>query len=289
MTKISIIIPARNEKFLGATVDDLVKNAGGDVEVIAVLDGYWPDPPLSDHKNLKIIHRTTPKGMRNAINSAAAIASGDYLMKCDAHCAFGENYDEILKADCDKDWVVIPSRYSLAYDYWGIADNGKARVDYHFLSCPWTNPDGFSMHGAVWNDRARKRLDILIDEEMSFQGSCWFMHRDHFFKFLEGMSEEGYGSFTQEPQEIGMKTWLGGGKIMVNKKTWYAHLHKGKVWGRGYALPRGETASGHEYSAKFWTTNQWAKRVHDYDWLIDKFSPVPTWPSNWKEQFGYGT
>ena len=97
------------------------------------------------------------------------------------------------------------------------------------------------------------------------------------------MSEVGYGGFTQEPQELGLKVWLGGGRIVVNKNTYYAHLHKGKVWGRGYALPRGETDKGHKYSAAFWTSNLWEGRVHDFDWLIDKFWPVPTWRESWRD------
>ena len=42
MSKLSVIVPARNELFLNKTVDDLFAKAHGDVEVIAVLDGYWP-------------------------------------------------------------------------------------------------------------------------------------------------------------------------------------------------------------------------------------------------------
>ena len=40
----------------------------------------------------------------------AAIATGDFLMKCDAHCMFQEGYDEILKADCPDDGVLVPRR-----------------------------------------------------------------------------------------------------------------------------------------------------------------------------------
>jgi hypothetical protein len=141
------------------------------------------------------------------------------------------------------------------------------------------------MHGCIWPERDRERLGILIDETMSFQGSMWFMSSKHFRNFLGGMSESGYGGFTQEPQEIGMKTWLGGGKLMVNKKTWYAHLHKGKKYGRGYPQGRDEILRGHEYSARYWMNNQWARRVHDMAWLIEKFNPVPTWAENWLEDW----
>ena len=48
-------------------------------------------------------------------------------------------------------------------------------------------------------------------------------------------SDEKYGPFTQEAQEISNATWLSGGRVMVNKKTWYAHYHKGHR-GKGYGF-----------------------------------------------------
>ncbi len=265
------------------TVADIFKKATGDIEVIVVLDGYWPNPLPADHKNLSFVHVANARGMRNAINSAAAVAKGDILMKCDAHCMFAEGFDEVLTADFEENWIVIPRRKRLDAEKWEIQDVGKADIDAHYLSCPMTNKEGYSMHGAIWPGRDRERLDVLIDETMSFQGSFWMMSKRWFCDFLGGMSEVGYGGFTQEPQEIGNKTWLGGGQIMVNKKTWYAHLHKGKKHGRGYHQDREEIRQGHEYSAHYWMNNKWEARVHDLDWLVERFSPVPTWPENWKE------
>jgi len=280
---ISVIVPSRGEPFTGKTIDDLFAKASGEIEVIVILDGFWPDPPLIDHKGLTILHRGEARGMRSAINSAAAIAKGDYLMKCDAHCMFAEGFDEVLKADCNDNWIVIPRRYRLDAEAWALQDVGKPPIDYHYLSCPITNPDGYSMHGAIWPERSRERLapEYDIDDTMSFQGSMWFMARQH-WEWLGGMSEQGYGTFSQEPQEIGNKTWLGGGRIVTNKKTWYAHLHKGKKYGRGYYIGKEEVVNGHEYSAHYWMGNKWEKRIRDIEWLVDKFSPVPTWPENWQ-------
>lgn len=294
MAKLSVIIPARGERFLAQTIDDLFNKASGEIEIIAVLDGYWPDPPLPDRTGLTLIHRGAPNGMRAAINAAAGIAKGEYLMKTDAHCMFDQGFDEKLKSDCDIDWVAIPSRYSLDAEHWDILQTGKSRVDYHYLSCPITGlkeRGDYTMHGVQWNERARQRRDkpeYVIDDEMSFQGSCWFMSKRHFIEFLGGMNETGYGTFSQEPQEIGNKTWLGGGRVVVNKSTWYAHLHKGKQYGRGYGISQREIAAGHEYSAVYWMSNQWTRRVHDLEWLIDKFWPVPDWPVNWKEIHAQG-
>jgi hypothetical protein len=141
------------------------------------------------------------------------------------------------------------------------------------------------MHGVEWWSRGKERLAPMydIDDTMSFQGSCWFMKRKWFTDFLGGMSEVGYGTFSQEPQEIGNKTWLGGGEIKTNKKTWYAHLHKGKRYGRMYSINQREIVQAHNWSADYWMNNRWDGRIHDIEWLIDKFAPVPTWPEDWKE------
>jgi glycosyltransferase involved in cell wall biosynthesis len=223
--------------------------------------------------------------MRAAINSAAAIAKGKYLMKCDAHCMFAEGYDEILKADCDDNWVVIPRRYSLDAENWCIEQNGKPPRDYHYLCYP--DPEKGAdkgMHGVEWWNRCRERTDPQydIDDEMSSQGSCWFMTAVHFNNFLHGLNEYGYGSFAQEFQQIGNSTWLGGGAVKINKKVFYCHLHKGRKYGRMYPQSRSELITHINWSADYWMGNQWKGRKHDFEWLIDKFAPVPTWPENWK-------
>lgn len=280
---VSIIIPSRNERFLPQTVRDLLKN-GTDIEVIVVLDGYWDYALPYDDKRLKIIHRGKARGMRDGINSAAAIAKGEWLMKCDAHCMFGEGFDEILKADCADNWVVIPRRYSLDAENWKPRED-KEPIDAMHYFYPFLHPDDLGLHGRPWMQRGRERKHILIDEDLTFQGSCWFMHRDHFHKRLGGLSEVGYETFMGEPQEIGLKTQLGQweGKVMRNKKTWYAHLHKGKTYGRMYSMSQSERVRGNAYSFDFWWNNRWTERKHDIDWLIERFMPMPGWKTNWRQ------
>ncbi len=281
MSKVSIIIPSRTERFLPQTVNDLLSK-GSDIEVIAVLEGYWPEPPLPEDKRLILLHFGNAHGMRAAINAAASIASGEFIMKCDAHCMFGEGYDEILQADCDDNWVVIPRRYSLDAENW--CQNPKEPIDAMHYFYPPTHPDDLGLHGRPWMQRGRERQEILIDEDVTFQGSCWFMHRNH-WKRIGPLSEVGYETFQGEPQEIGLRTQLGPweGNIMRNKKTWYAHLHKGKTYGRMYHMSQSERTRGNAYSFNFWWNNQWTERVHDLEWLIDRFPPMPGWPENWKE------
>jgi len=282
MAKTSVLIPSRNEQFLIPTVNDIFIKAAGEVEVIVHLDGYLPDPPLEERPNLLISHSDKPIGMRPGINACAQMSSGDYLMKCDAHCMFDEGFDEVLQQECDQDWIVVPRRYSLDPENW--CKTQKPPKDYHYLSYPLESGELGGIHGRWWIKRGKERREILLDDEMTSQGSCWFMSRRHFFDFLGTLQVEGYGDFIQEFQEIGMKTWLGGGQVKVNKKTWYAHLHKGKRYGRGYFVGRSSWKKGMRYSTDLWLNNRWKDRVHDFEWLIDKFWPVPTWVDDWREQ-----
>jgi len=275
---VSVIIPSRNEIFLQKTVEDVLSKSKGNIEVIIILDGYWPDPPLPKDLRLKIIHFNYPKGMRNAINSGAAIARGKYLMKCDAHCMFDVGFDVKLSSNCKDNWVVTPRRLRLDAEKWCIQGSSKHKppVDYEFMSAPGHHDP----RGGRWNTRTVERLNnpkYNVDENMSFQGSCWFTTKKHFENVIKKLDEKGYGTFIREAYEIGLKTWLMGGRVMVNKNTWYAHLHKGSKYGRMYFLSLKENRRGIAYSDDFWFNNRLEGAKHDLAWLIERFSPVPSW------------
>lgn len=281
VAKVSVLIPSRTEPFLAPTVADVLAKARGDIEVIVVLDGYWPVPPLVEDPRLTVLHFGQARGMRPGINAAASAATGDYLMKLDAHCLVDEGFDVTLAADCDQDWIVVPRRDRLDPINWCRQEVGKPPIDAHFLSNPLERPGATDcgLHGTPWAARAKQRQDVMIDDEMSSQGSCWFMSRRHWNR-LGDMDIQVYGSFIQEFQELGCKTWLGGGQVKVNKKTTYLHLHKGKTFGRGYSLNGSNHTAGAAFCSWYWMTDQWAQRQHDLKWLIEKFWPVPTWPED---------
>jgi glycosyltransferase involved in cell wall biosynthesis len=293
MAKVSVFIPARHEIYLQNTIDEVLSKARGEIECIVVLDGYWPIPQLREDPKVTVIH-TDPKGMRSAINTGADFASGEFLMKLDAHCILSEGYDLALQAECDKDWMVIPRRYSLETDSvpWGVRLH-RAFTDYEYLIWPWQERlRTVGLIGRVWDQRTQDRIDKLLDENLTFQGSCWFVRKDYFQKCIGHLSETGYGTFVCEAQELGMKVWLSGGKVMTNKKVWYAHLWKGKpyrdafraLYGFGYTrVGNTEWKKGNAFNAKYWLSNKWEERIHDIEWLLEKFWPLPGWPEKWKE------
>lgn len=284
---LSVLIPARNERYLRATVEDVLRQAVGDLEVIAVLDGPPFDVSLPEDSRVRVIRHDQPHGMRPSINEAAAVSSGDLLLKCDAHCAFAPGFDRVLTDSYEDDsWVMVPRRYSLDPVTWTIDHRDPAR-DYHFIAWPFSGEFKGTLEsgpavlrGRVWHQRAIDRKDLLVDDEMSSQGSCWVMSRTQWER-IGPLDTAHYGPFIQEFQEVGFKTWLGGGRVVINKRTWYAHWYKRN--GQGYALSPRQSKAGIAYSFDHWWNDRWEQRRHDFAWLVEKFWPLPGWPENWRE------
>src|SRR3972149_3348491 len=154
--------------------------------------------------------------------------------------------------------MVIGSSYRGDID-WILIHGLDSKAEKHLTICITCVARLRRRTATTWyrqSERDQQRRDVLIDDTMSFQGSCWFMTMRHFRERLYPLDTI-YGTWSQEPQEIGLKTWLGGGRIVSNKKTWYAHLHKGARYGRGYFLSKGEVIRGHELSARYWMGNKW--------------------------------
>jgi hypothetical protein len=287
MPILSVIIPNRNSIFTTNTIKDVLDKAGVDVEVVVNVDEKWPSPLLKDER-VHYIHPSSPIGLRQAINNGVAMAKGKYILKSDDHCMFGENFGKILiENHLEDNWVQIPRRYALDAENWKIEErtDNKYPIDYMYIDFPRKGKDhDDGMHGVPWRERREERKDILIDDTPSMQGSCYFMTKNYFDNVFHGFHEEGYGQFAQESQELGFKTWLGGGAVKVNKKTWYAHLHKGNRYGRFYNFPGG-TVEASSWSAEHWLNDREPNMIHKFEWFIDtKFPGMPSWPVDWKEQ-----
>ena len=278
---LSVVIPAKNEPYLDRTIKDCFDKAKGEVEVIAVLDGYWPDPPIQDRKGLTLIHHTEGIGQRPAINEGARIASGKYLMKLDAHCILDKGYDVKLAKDCEYEWTVIPRRHGIIEDKW---KRRPGRVDFMRLTSPDEKGD-LGLRAKAWPDyRKRPEAEGDVCDVMTCQGSGWFLHLDRYWEL--GGLDEGHGHWGAMGAEIGNKTWLSGGRLVVNKKVWYAHWQRGrkhtkgddtKTTSRFYYLPRETVKIAHEYAKDLWFNNKWPLQKRKFEWLIEKFSPVPGW------------
>ena len=54
----------------------------------------------------------------------------------------------------------------------------------------------------------------------------WIMSRKWWDTVIVRLDSEGYGTHYQDTTEMLFKTWRAGGKLMLNKKTWFAHKHR---------------------------------------------------------------
>jgi len=299
MRDLSVIIPSRNEEFLGKTIENVLENIEADTEVIVILDGYWPDPGIPDNERVTLIHHTTPIGQRAATNEGVRASQAKYVMKLDAHCAVDKGFDKKLMETMEPDWTVIPRMYNLhAFDW--VCKNGHNR--YQGPSGPCEKCGEPTEKQIIWKPRKSRMSDYMrFDKDlkfaywgaykyreeakgdiipiMSFLGACWFMERDRYLE-LEGLDEK-HGSWGQVGTEVACKSWLSGGKLMVNKKTWFAHMFRtqGGDFSFPYSIKGSDQSKARKYSQKLWKGDKWPKAKHDLNWLIDKFSPVPGWES----------
>ena len=279
---VSIILPTYKEPYLNKTLKSLLDGAE-DIEIIPVIDYYKLEEPIIEDPRIKPIILEKNKGMRGAINEGLKVATGEYVMKIDAHCVIEKGYDKALTGH-PVNWLMIPRRYPLIEETWDRDMKGRIK-DYHYLTFPGTDDPKY---GYSFQVQPLKREGPDIDDTMTFQGSCWLANRKYFMEHVGFLDDTNYGTFAQEQQEIGLKYWLGGGMVKVNKNIWYAHLFKkGRHYESGKFSTRNKKDKaqimGNEYSTKHWMNNEEPNTIHPFSWLIEKFMPLPGWSYNWRE------
>lgn len=220
---LSIIIPSYRDPYLHKTIDSLLDNSEGEIEIVVVLDWYWPEREIRNDKRIKIVHLWRNRWMRGAINAGVLASAWEFLMRVDEHQDFGKWYDVILTKDCKENWIVSPRRYFLDPEKWEVMDIKP--VDYCDLIIMWN----WEQRKFTWltNDKiVDERKDVMIDETFAMQGSCWVMRRSWWDKVIWELQTEWYWPLIQDSHEMVFKTWKAGGKLMVNKNTWHAHKHR---------------------------------------------------------------
>jgi len=218
--KLSVIVPVYKEPYLEKHTRSLLDNSelGDQLEVIIVLDSIWQET-VNDPR-VKVIFLGKNRGMRGAINAGVSIADGEFIMRTDSHCMFGPGYDRILTETCEPNWIVTPVRYFLDPIKWERMDIPPVYYEKLVIQ------GGKKFSGQKWPSRDDERKDIMIDETMAMQGSVWLMPRTWWEKVIVELQTEGYGPGYQDSHEMIFKTWQAGGKMMLNKNTWFAHKHR---------------------------------------------------------------
>jgi len=247
MPLVSVIIPSYKDPYLWSTIQSLLDGASGYLEIIPVLDGYWPEKVYPDPR-VKYLHLGANRGMRRAINSGISLAKGQYLMRSDEHCAYAKGWDAAMIEACAENAIVTPRRYFLDPTTWTVMD--LPPWDYERLEIR----DDCKFEGRHWRQRERERGHLDVDETMSMQGSCWMMRKAWWEKVIGELDHENYGPHIQDSHEMVFKTWQAGGKVLVTKKTWFAHKHVSfpRTHNQGTAENPARCDDGYAYALKVW-------------------------------------
>lgn len=300
---LSILIPARNEQFVAKTVEDLLEHKKGNTQIIVGLDGQWADPGIPDHKDVIIFYVPEAIGQRALTNQLCRLSKAKWVMKVDAHTAWDDGFDVKMLEGAEEagdDATLVPVMRNLhAFDW--VCPDGHRRYqgpsgpckdcgkptekDIVWIAKPSPQSTAyrfdttlhFQYHGE-WKKQQDKTGSHLV-ETMSLQGSCFMLTREKYWEL--NICDESHGSWGQQGVEVACKTWLSGGKVLCNKKTWYAHLFRtqGGDFGFPYPLSGSEVQKARDYSKDLFI-NGGFKGKYDLKWLLDKFAPLPGWHDN---------
>ncbi|MBU2052603.1 glycosyltransferase [Patescibacteria group bacterium] len=220
--KLSVVIPSYKDPYLINTIDSLLSNSelGDKLEIVAVLDGYWPEFELRNDPRVKYVHLGKNRGMRGAINAGVGVARGEFIMRLDEHCMFAKGYDKTLTDACQPNWMMTATRYFLDPVKWERMDLPPVRCEKLVIQ------GGKKFAGMRWPERDEEFKDEPLVETMAMQGSMWIVPRKWFNEVIVELEAEGYGPAYQDSHEAVFKTWKKGGKLILNKNTWFAHKHR---------------------------------------------------------------
>lgn len=307
--KLSLVIPARGEEFLNLTIEDALDRSSEDTEVIVVCDGEWPKQPIKRHPRVTVVSTGKVIGQRAACNMGAHVARSEYIMKIDSHCLFKTGFDQVIIQDMDN----YPKRTTMAplmknlYAFDWVCDKCGNRwyqgptpqfcqlenrlknescdsKSFHrdIIWQPKSRPNStafrfdHTLHFQYFRELKKKQKGDLV-ESMSLQGSCFVLSKKDWFEL--DICDEKFGSWGQQGTEVACKTWLSGGQVIINKKTYYAHLFRtqGKDFGFQYKQDENKVERARQFSRDLFFYNRYEKQVRPLSWLIEKFSPVPDW------------
>lgn len=295
---LSILIPAgKGEEWTSRTVEDILKNKRGNTEILVGLDGDWATPGIIDHKDVKILYSPVPLGQRGMTRALAKMSRAKYIAKTDSHCAFDEGFDvKMLEAfkELGDDVTMVPTMRNLHVFSWKCMGCGKETYQGPTPegcdACDMNTPDMFekvvkwipkqSPQSTAYRFNKELRFKYFPElrrrqqgdyvESMSLQGSFFMMTRDKYWE-LDVDGEE-FGSWGQQGSLVALKTWLSGGRVICNTKTWYAHLFRTQ---KGFSHPWGNPGRDQQMaiqkSKDLFLNNKWEQQVRPLSWLLERF------------------
>lgn len=306
---IAICIPSRNEMFVSKTVQNILEHKKGKTEIIVGLDGQWASPGIPDHPDVKILYYPESIGQRAITKQCVRLANAKYIIKVDAHCAFDDGFDvkmlETFKKFGDDITAVPVMRNLHAFD-WVCKKCGDRRYQGPTpTSCPkcdnkidferdmkWSgkpSPQSTSYcfdsepHFQYFKEFAKRPEYKKMFEEtghtesFSLQGSFFMMTKEKYFSL--NVDDEAMGSWGSQGLTVACKTWLSGGRVLVNHGTWYGHMFRTQGLDFGFPYPQSgkKVQTAKKFAKDLFFENKWPKQKYPLSWLLERFWPVQGW------------
>jgi GT2 family glycosyltransferase len=248
--KLSVIIPSYRDPYLVPTVNSFLSNSelGSALEVLCILDGYWPEWEIPQDPRVRYVHLGKNRGMRGAINAGVEVARGEFICRSDEHVMVAPGFDKVMTDTCKKNWILTARRYFLDPKQWKLMN--VPYVDYEKLVIQGEEDGIQKFSGQRWKSRDKSNAHKMVDQTMAMQGSCWVMPRQWWKDVIGELQTEGYGPLYQDSHEMQFKTWQAGGKLVLCKNTWFAHKHRS--FSRTHNYGTAEAAPGWKYSLDTW-------------------------------------
>jgi hypothetical protein len=207
--KTSVIICARNEKYLNRTIQSLIKNSTGEIEILVGIDGC--DYDVMNDNIITVLKYNRHMGRRYTSNQLVKLSTGKYLFEIDAHCNVSYGWDTKLKCVCDEKTIVGCAVDSINEESW--ERNGNLWI------------------GGKINQEIRWEWDKIdpeeyekIEESNSFNSCGWMIKRDY-FDLLNGHDED-LGEWGGENIEWTLKNKMNRGNIKIRTDVVVSHLFR---------------------------------------------------------------
>lgn len=295
---VSILIPARNEEWLAHTIQDLLDHSESDFEILVGLDGEPAVSQLPVHDRVVVVELPVSIGQRAMTNTLCKLSKAKYVAKVDAHCAFDKGWDVKMIKEMKDNWTMVPAMRNLHVFDW-VCPDGHRRYQSPSGLCKQCGKP--TMKELVWNPKPNplstsycfdaephfqyfkefrcrpEYRKTKVNQTMSLQGSFFMLTREKYWEL--DICSESFGSWGSQGIEVAVKTWLSGGEVRVNRRTWYAHMFRtqGGDFSFPYKQEQSQVEKAKAHARELFYNQKWDKAKKPLSWLVEKFWPVKGW------------
>lgn len=247
LEKTSILMVPRNEKLINKSINNLIENATGKIEILVGLPvksnfTYSPSNTMEEKINIQIFKNDN--GRRVLLNEMAKNVDGKYLFVIDEDCEIDEGYDTKLKCVCEENIVVSCCIVENSLD--GEKRFGKY-IDKNF-NCDWQIN--------TKKDKWKKVEEIMVSPSIAYM-----IQKDTFWE--AGGMETALGKSLNEDIEWSLNMWLKKGKVLVRTDALCAYPFENEIFNNDNDdIEQSKEILGHK----------WNENSEEMISLINKFS-----------------